>query len=229
MDPLNRYLELMHEHPELFRNLGEPGEIKIIHDPDRIRTEQKRIQAELRAKGRPEHYIEIGVLSEDQWLWTVRDLVEFPDGYVGGYIRTINRTSSGDGGFNVVLMCARGDQVLMIRKFHHEERQWSWEFPRGFGEPGLTAEENAQKELEEEIGTRAARLTLLTNVVEEKGGTAVFYAEIAPGQKIILEAGEGIADYRWVSLVELDELVEQGKLVDLFSLWAYALAKAKKR
>lgn len=227
-ESLTRYLTLMQERPELFRNLDEPGEIKIIHDPERIRTEQSRLQAEMRAKGQPEHYIEIGVLSEDQWFWVVRDLVEFPGGKIGGYIRFINRVSNAEGGFNVVMMCALGDQVLMIRKFRHEERSWSWEFPRGFGEPGLSAEENAQKELEEEIGAKALRLTLLTSVAEEKGGTAVFYAELDPTQKIKLDAGEGLASYRWVSLSELDELVRQGKLGDWFSLWAYALAKMGK-
>ena len=227
MDSLARYLALMQERPDLFHNPGDPGEIKIIHDPDQIRSEQQRIQEKLRAEGKPEHYIDIGILSEDHWFWVVRDMVEFPGGNVGGYIRFINRMSSGAGGFNVVVMCVRGDQVLMIRKFRHEDRNWSWEFPRGFGEPGLSAEENAQKELEEEIGTRASRLTLMALAREEKGGTAVFYAEIGPEQKITLDAGEGIESYRWVSLAELDELVAQGKLVDWFSLWAYALAKGK--
>jgi ADP-ribose pyrophosphatase len=227
MDKFKKYIELMKIRPDLFRNLDQPGEIRIIHDPARILTEQDRIRAELRAKDLPEHYIEIGVLSEDKWFWVVRDMVEFPDGQVGGYIRFINRASNEAGGFNVVMLCVRGDQVLMIRKFGHEDRNWNWEFPRGFGEPDLSAEENATKELEEEIGVKPSRLTLLTLVKEEKGGTAVFYAELAPDQEIKVETGEGIATYRWVSLTELDELVRQGKLGDWFSLWAYALMKAK--
>jgi ADP-ribose pyrophosphatase len=144
-----------------------------------------------------------------------------------GYIRQINRKSSEQGGFNV-LMCVKGDQVFIVRKFRHERRDWSWEFPRGFGDPKLTAEGNAQKELDEEIGIKALRLTLLTNVAEEKGGIAVFYVEISPEQKIELNAGEGIASHRWVSLAELDKLAAKGKLSDWFSLWAYALPKTKK-
>lgn len=226
MDSLNRYFSLMQEHPDLFRNTDEPGEIKIILDPERILSEQKRIQADLRVKGEPEYYIDIGVLSEDQWCWIVRDLVEFPDGHVWGYIREINRKSE-EGGFNVILMCVQGDQVLLIRKFRHEMRDWSWEFPRGYGEPGFTAEKNATKEMLEEIGAEPLRLQLLTEVREGKGGTSVFYAELPPEQKITLDAGEGLASYRWVSLAELEELVAQGKLSDWFSLWAYSLAKTK--
>src|SRR5215208_1244484 len=151
MDPLKKYFSLLQERPDLFRNTGEPGEIKIITDPQRIQAEQKRIQAELRAQGKPECWIDIGVLSEDEWFWTIRDLVEFPDGHVWGYIRDINRKSQEGGGFNVVLMCVQDDRVLLIRKFRHEKRDWSWEFLRGIGELGLSAEKNARTELLEEI------------------------------------------------------------------------------
>lgn len=81
--------------------------------------------------------------------------------------------------------------------------------------------------MEEEIGTKASRLTLLNKLLDEKGGTAVFYAEIGSDKKIELDIGEGIASYRWVSQAELDELVAQGKLEDWFSLWAYALSRLK--
>jgi ADP-ribose pyrophosphatase len=230
MDSFKRYLDLMEERPDLFRNTGEQGEIRIIHDPDRILAEQKRIQEELHANGKPEHYIDIGILSEDEWFWTVRDMVEFPNGHVWGYIRDINRKSSEQGGINSVIMCMVHGHVLLVRKFRHEERDWSWEFPRGFGEPNLTARENALKELKEEIGVEPSRLITLTNIVEEKGGTSVFLAKITSAQKkkIILDAGEGLASYRWVSLPKLDELLAEGKLSDRFSLWAYALAKMKK-
>ena len=225
MDSLTKYLALIEKHPEFFVNTGEVGEIKIIKDIERIRAEQKKMQARLRETGNPEEWIDIGILAEDQWFYVLRDMVEFPDGRIGGYIRWVNRKSQEDGGFNVVLMCVQNDKVLMIKKYRHEERNWSWEFPRGFGELGLSAEENAQKELEEEIGTKASRLILLNKLSGEKGGTAVFYAEIAPEQEIKLDTGEGIASYRWISQVELDEFVAQGKLEDWFSLWAYALMK----
>jgi len=224
MEAFEAYLRLMVAHPELFRNSDEDGSIRIITDPERIRVEQDRIRGELRAAGKPEHWIDIGVLSEDEWCWTVRDLVEFPGGKVGGYIRSINRKSQ-EGGFNVVLMCMSGDCVLLIRKFRHDERDWGWEFPRGFGEAGLSAEENARKELEEEIGVQPVRLIKLTEVREGKGGTCVFCAQIAADAVIKVETGEGIGAYRWLPFTELDELVRQGKMNDWFSLWAYVLAK----
>jgi len=224
---MKKYFALMELHPDLFRNVDETGIIKIIKKQTRILEEQVKIRKKLESEGKPTCWIDIGVLSEDQWFYVVRDMVEFPDGKVGGYIRLINRKSY-EGGFNVVLICFRHKRVLMIKRFRHEYRDWSWEFPRGFGEAGLSAEKNATKELVEEIGVMPSRLIQLTNVPEGSGGTAVFYAEIPDGEKIKTDANEGIADYRWVSIVDMEQLIIQGQLTDWFSLWAYSLLKIKK-
>ena len=71
----------------MFRNTGEKGEIKIITEEKRILTEQKKIRAKLKKEGKPSNWIDIGILSEDPWFYTLRDMVEFPNGTVGGYIR----------------------------------------------------------------------------------------------------------------------------------------------
>ena len=227
MKSLEKYLELIKQNPNMFKNSNNIGEIKIITDEKRILVEQKKIRARLKKEGNPSHWIDIGILSEDQWFYTLRDMVEFPDGRVGGYVRWINRKSEEGGGYNSVLMCIQGDKVLMIRKFRHEERNWSWEFPRGFGEPDLSAEKNAKTELLEEIGVFNTKLTCLTKVKEGKGGTAVFLVEIPVNQKISLDLFEGISKYKWVKISQLDQIVKKGQLNDWFSLWAYSLAIRK--
>ncbi len=227
MNSLRKYLTLMQEHPDWFRNKGEVGEIKIITDHKRILAEQRKIRAKLKKEGKPLCWIDVGVLAEDQWFYILRDMVEFPDGKVGGYNRWIGRKSEEGGGFNVVLMCMQNERVLMIRKYRHEERNWVWEFPRGFGEPGLSAEENALAELREEIGVSNAELKCLTKVKIGKGGTAVFLVDIPKGQKITLEMGEGIAKYKWIKMSQLEQIVKKGQLSDWFSLWAYALARSR--
>jgi len=229
MNNLKKYLSLIQEHPAWFRNHNEKGEIKIITDEKRIREEQKRLRAYYRKMGKPSQWIAIGVLAEDQWFYVLRDMVEFPDGKVGGYIRWINRKSSEGGGFNSVLICTQGDKVLMIRKFRHEERNWSWEFPRGFGEPGVSAEKNARTELKEEIGVSNAKLTCLTKVKEGKAGMAVFWVEIPEEQEIPFETYEEIAKYRWIKMSKLEQIVKKGQLSDWFSLWAYSLVKMKNK
>ena len=54
------------------------------------------------------------------------------------------------------------EHVLLIRQFRHLPRQDSWEVPGGGGQPGETPEAAAQRELREEGGHRAGRLTFLT-------------------------------------------------------------------
>src|SRR6185295_4275240 len=53
------------------------------------------------------------------------------------------------------------DHVLLIRQFRHLLRGDSWELPGGGGLPGETPEAAAQRELREEGGYRAERLTFL--------------------------------------------------------------------
>src|SRR5215207_9838624 len=91
---LDTYLSLAIKLPNLFKNTGDPGEIKIILEKDRIIVDQKKIRARLKKDGKPSHWIDIGILAEDEWFYILRDLVEFPDGRVGGYVRWINRKSS---------------------------------------------------------------------------------------------------------------------------------------
>lgn len=218
----------MQERPDMFHNSGDVGEITIITDEKRILAEQKKIRAKLQKERMPLNWIDIGLLAEDQWFYVLRDMVEFPNGHVGGYIRWINRKSSEGGGFNSILMCVQDDQVLMVRKFRHEERNWSWEFPRGFGEPGVSAKKNARIELLEEVGVSNAKLTLLTKVRDGKGGTAVYLAEIPKDQKIVIDVGEFLSGYRWVKMSRLKQIVKQGQLSDWFSLWAYAIFETAK-
>lgn len=223
--PLQKYLTLVQNHPQWFRNTGERGEIRIIMDKERIILEQQKIRAQFQKEGKPASWIEIGVLAEDEWFYVLRDLVEFPDGRIGGYIRWVNRKSQEAGGWNVVLMCTQKDQFLLIRKFRHEMRGWSWEFPRGFGETGLSAEETALLELREEIGVHQAELIHLATIPEDQGGTVAFLVKIPAEQKIVLDSHEGIQTFEWTKKEMLEEMIKTGQFHDHLSLWAYLVAK----
>ncbi len=226
--PLQKYLSLIQEHPEWFYNPDESGTIRIITDPERILVEQRAIRLSLQRAGKPTCWIDVGVLAEDEWFYVVRDIVEFPNGRVGGYIRWVNRKSQEQGGYNVILLCHQEGRILLIRTFRHQERTWCWEFPRGFGEAGLSAEANAQRELREELGLSEGILTCLAQVSEGSGGTAVFWVDLPAQAQITMALEESITDYRWLDVAELDRIVQQGQLKDWFSLWAYALAKSSR-
>lgn len=61
-----------------------------------------------------------------------------------------------------VLPFVEPDRVLLVGQYRHLQRGMSWELPGGGALPGETPEAAAQRELREEGGYRAARLTLLT-------------------------------------------------------------------
>ncbi len=220
--PLVRYFELMQEYPHLFLQPEDDG-LVIITDPEEIRREREAFRNRLAAQGKPSGWLVIGVLVEDPWHLIIRDLVRFPGGQVGGYLRIINRKSL-QGGFNVVILPRRGEEYLLLRHFRHDDRAWHWEFPRGFGEPGLTAEECAQKEIQEELGvTGVTLIELLCEPEGVDGGTTYFLAEIPSDVPIALEREEGISNSIWVQLSELEDMIRRGELEDMFSLKIYLL------
>jgi ADP-ribose pyrophosphatase len=62
-----------------------------------------------------------------------------------------------------VLPFVEPDRVLLVRQYRHLQRGMSWELPGGGALAGETPEAAAQRELREEGGYRAARITLLTH------------------------------------------------------------------
>ena len=61
-----------------------------------------------------------------------------------------------------VLPFVEPDRVVLVRQYRHLQRGMSWELPGGGALPGESPEAAAQRELREEGGHRAERLTLLT-------------------------------------------------------------------
>ena len=87
-------------------------------------------------------------LREDAWRLPTGDERRYPVLHVGPTVGVVPFVEPG--------------HVLLIRQFRHLTRADSWEIPGGGGQPGEEPAEAAQRELREEGGYRAGRLTFLT-------------------------------------------------------------------
>ncbi|MFT2017385.1 NUDIX hydrolase [Streptomyces sp. 796.1] len=143
---MDRYDRLRTERPDLFVN--SPDGIDVLLDP-------AAVDAARRSAGPDEP---IGVVYEDAYVTVVRDVVRFPDGAHGLYLRVLPR-ATGPG--VVVLPLTPAGRVVLVEHYRHATRGWHWEVPRGMGEPGASGADSAARELHEEIGARPADLVPL--------------------------------------------------------------------
>ena len=89
-------------------------------------------------------------LREDAWELPAGVLRRYPVLHVGTSVIIVPFVDPG--------------HVLLVRQFRHLARCDSWELPGGGGQPGEDPVAAAQRELREEGGYRAGRLTFLTRL-----------------------------------------------------------------
>ncbi|MEV6676222.1 NUDIX hydrolase [Streptomyces erythrochromogenes] len=163
------------------------------------------------------------VIHRDQWWMLLQDPVLFPDGRPGRYLRMVSPQLAPA----VAVLPMLGDQVVLIEHFRHATRAWHWEIPRGGGTEGLGGEENAAKEVEEELGVPARELISLGTLHPD---TRILASEVelyaaridAVGE---LAVGEGIRRARTVGFAEAEQLAESGRVSDSFTIAALFRAR----
>jgi ADP-ribose pyrophosphatase len=221
---LSKYLDLLHNSPDLIANKN--ALIKIILDEDAIKKFRVTYENKLIAIGKPKEWAEIGLVYSDPYIVILRDLVEFPGGSKGSYFRILNQADLQEGQGVVVLPSMNG-KYLLLHQYRHPIRSWSYEFPRGFGEPGILAEQQAKNEILEEIKGEISNLIDLgvyhSNTGLEGNTVKLFFASLnSIGEP---ERLEGIESYRWVTLTELENMIATASITDGFTIAAYTRAK----
>lgn len=219
-----KYYELMVANPHLFSN--KDAKLKLITDPFEIQAWQTKKQAELKKAGLPLEWADIGVILEDPYTIFLRDLVEFPNGERRGYLRSINQADL-RGGQGVAVLPMLVDKIILLHQYRHATRGWHLEIPRGYGETDTTAEENAKKELEEEMGAQVESLEDLgiyhINTGIDAGVVRLFLAHLSRvGQP---EDSEGIEGFKVLTLDEFEKMISNAEITDGFTLGAWAKAK----
>jgi ADP-ribose pyrophosphatase len=215
-----RYEQLRETRPELFANPA--GTIfSILHEPEAVAEAEREAADRLRSAGLPEAWARTGVVYEDAYGLRVRDAVRFPDGALGTYIRDLGpRAVAG-----VVVLPVLGGSVVLVDHFRHATRSRHLELPRGAGESD-SPEDDARRELAEEVGADATTLVPLGELHPDTGisasSVAMFYAEIDRIGRP--DTGEAIDSIRLVPPDELRDMIRAGAITDGFTLAAYLRA-----
>jgi ADP-ribose pyrophosphatase len=135
------------------------------------------------------------------------DQVRLPSGRV-----TTRETIEHPGSVAIVGVTKDG-QVLLLRQSHHAIRRTLLGIPAGTLEPGESREECARRELVEETGYRAGRLTQLASYFTSPGYTnermTIFHAEECELTSGDIDPDELIRLVLW-PLVEVPRLVTPG-------------------
>lgn len=156
---------------------------------------------------------------ENRFATLYNDKVVFPSGATGEYLRFWWNAPYGV----LIIATTAQHQLLLIRNFRHEDRNWQWEIPKGFGEPELAPEACAAKELYEETGYAASSWQKLHTLDTRGTSTYVFRALLAAEQKAAPEASEAIAQAKLCSVAECRQLIAEGQVHDPITLYAITL------
>lgn len=223
MSILADYFAFAKAHPGLFVNPTQGG-IIILLDEDEIQEAERREAQRLQTQGLPVEWARVGIAYQDQYVLLLRDAVRFPDGSLGTSIRSVDEDERAPG---VVVLPLYQRQVLLIRHFRHGTRTWHLEVPQGFGIPGLTSEEAIRLELQQEISATISRLIPLGQVhLDTRSGANrvdLFFAEIDSYGDVELQ--EGIVELLPTPLSEVEQMIREQEIDNIFLLVTYARAK----
>lgn len=211
MDSIEKYLELSRTCTELF---AQSEELPLVLDP-------KELYAFAQKSGR-----RIGIVYESHYHLMVVDVVRAKNGSLFAYERLMNRVMRGA----VVIVPYYNGKYILLRQYRHALREYQYGFPRGFGEEGISAKENAGKELWEELGVQAEKWKSFGKIVPDSGAMSskadVFLAELNEAPQVIQE--EEIVGHIALDWEQLGEWIRDGKITDGFTLAAYAKMSLQK-
>lgn len=218
------YFELIKRYPNFFTN--ENAAFRIITDPKEINDWQLKRREKLLADQKPQKWADIGVVLDDPYILVIRDLVEFPGGFRGGYVRLINKADL-SGGQGVVVLPIMDGKIFLLHHFRHATRSWHWEIPRGFGEENTTPEAQARAEISEEMGGEIKYVMdlglMYNNTGIEGHAVQMYFAQLSRTGEA--QTSEGIDSYQWVNVKGVEDLIRIGQIDDGFTIVAYTRAK----
>lgn len=168
----------------------------------------------------------IGIVNRTEFNIHLIDLVKNSNGELFLYERIVKAVQ----GNSVVIMPFHNDKIILLKQFRHALGDYQYALPRGFGEINLSPEENARKEIREELGCESESYVFLGNVVADSGlcGEKVCVFKCCVNNLNIREQYENIVSYVEATEQEFAEMVKNGMINDGFTLSAFTLHNLKK-
>ncbi len=203
------------QYLDLINNYGLPYEesdlMHIITDYDEL------------AEYKNSRNCNIGLIYKSQYNIFVVDLVENRRGERFTYERLI-KTQRGN---SVVIISEFNNRLVLIKQFRHAVGDYQLAFPRGYGEPDISIEENVKKEVFEELHANARKIGQIGSVIADSGicGEKVNVVHCEIDRPNIDGFSEGITEFALLSAEELDSLIKSKKINDGFTLSAWCLYK----
>ena len=208
----------MKERPQLFAH---NSSLEIV-------TDEETVDSFVEKTGRP-----LGVVYESPYHLMVVDLVcngeEDREGGRDAGLHTYDRLLPAVPRGAVVSVPIYEGKFVLLKQFRHSVRKDVIAFPRGFGEPGISSEENLRKELGEEIGVETVEDVRYLGAIAADtgaiGGLAdVFVCQI--GRPELKIGYEEIKELILLDEHELNEWIISGKIMDGFTLAAITLYRS---
>jgi len=162
------------------------------------------------------------------WISVREDRVRLPTGAFTSY--GVVRASGAAVG---VLPFLDADTVLMVRQFRYVVGRATWEMPTGGAEPGEDLEAAARRELREEAGHDARKLTRLARFVSSKSvmdehATVYLGEDLIPAPDAAPDATEILA-VEAMPWSEVLDMVLEGEIEDAMTVVAVLRADRLKR
>lgn len=219
---LSQYRQMMADYPDLFLHRKQRP---IVQDFSVLEAYAKK------------HNIVLGVAAATPYSRFIVDLVESQsaDGSLHCYpYQRLISASQLKGGVNVVVLAtihnpALGNvgNIILMEEERHATGSREQGLPRGFGEAGLTGEQNALKELREETGYVGEMVTCMGSAYIDSGVTDskvfFYHVGVTDYQATPTEKGEIDGEVLLVSLEDIWKSIRTGLLRDSFTLQALAL------
>lgn len=203
MDSIQRYLELVQQHPAYFL---QSELLQLILEEEKLRKFSE-------ASGLP-----LGLIYESPYHIFIVDLIKAESGPEYCYARLLNPNPTS----GVVLIPFYQQKILLLKQFRHGSRSIEYELPRGFSTPNLSPEKNAEKELMEELGTLVTDICHEGSILSDSGLSGspvdIFSVSITAPEKFARD--EGIEDVLLLSIEELKRMIKTNQIRDSFTISA---------